>query len=113
MFEFYRIVANPDGEEIKKFQYEETPETTALKEKLLKITDEYEEYDVEKIDWYYHTHIEERSFPINLSESVFKGDEFVGCMRNGVFFAVNDMVAVTHQSTGAQVSSSSKFRRRK
>ncbi|MBQ5825761.1 MAG: hypothetical protein IIW48_13280 [Clostridia bacterium] len=116
MFEFYRIVVNPDSqkEEIKKFQYEETPETIELKEKFQKAKDEYEEYEVTYVEWYYHTHREEKSFPMSLSESVFREDKFVGCMRNGVFIAVDDQerLVFEQKGQGAQVETNFKIRRR-
>jgi hypothetical protein len=116
MFEFYRIVVNPNTqkEEIKKFIFEETPETIELKEKLEKAKDEYEEYEISYIEWYYHTHREEKSFPISLSESVFREDRFVGCMRNGVFYTIDDKETLIYEQKGqgAQVETSLKIRRR-
>lgn len=116
MFEFYRIVVNPNTqkEEIKKFIFEETPETIELKEKLKKAKDEYEEYEISYIEWYYHTHREERSYPISLSEAVFRGDKFIGFMRNGVFFTVDDQERLVYEQKGqgAQVETSLKIRRR-
>ncbi len=87
MFEFYRLVTDPDTkkEEIKKFQFEETPENLSLKEQLEEEKDKYERFETVIIDRYYHCDEHIETYPISLSQSVFKDDKFVGYMENDVF----------------------------
>ena len=88
MFEFYKVVVDADtnAEEIKKFQYEETPETIKLKEKLEREIAQYENHQVTCVDRYYHCDVVENTYPISLSKSVFKDDVFVGYMIDNVLY---------------------------
>ena len=89
MFEFYRVVFNPDTntEEINKFQYDKTEESLPLKEKLEKEVDNYEIYTVTYVDRYYHCDRVEECYPISLSQAVFNcNDEFIGYMKNDTLY---------------------------
>lgn len=89
MFEFYRIVTDPDKhtQEIKKFQYEETPETEKLKERLEVERSRYEIHKVTYVDRYYHCNIVEDTYPISLSEAVFNEEDIlVGYMPGNTLF---------------------------
>ena len=87
MFEFYKIVDDTEtGDKVvRKIQLEEDAEGTELKKLLLRELDNYEEYTIEYIDRYYHCNVLENTFSIKLSEAVFEGESFVGCMVNNCF----------------------------
>ena len=104
MFEFYRLVTDPDtkNEKIEKVQYEDTKENLSLKEKLEKEIKNYECYETVIYDRYYHCNICERTYSPSLSWSVFKDDKLVAYMIDGAFYVVSGSnVELSNEVRGA------------
>ncbi len=111
MFSFYRLKTAQDANTEKpiKIQLEDTPENLLLKDRLLSQINEYELFYIHQYDRYYHTIIDETVFPIDLSCSVFKDDQFVGCFIEGKFCVKDgDFVTISYDQPSPEVLLDSK-----
>jgi len=97
MFEFYRVITDSEGvKEIKKIQHD----SSGLKEKLEKEIAQYEWYETVIADMYYHYDEREVTEPIELSQSVFDGDVFIGYIINNIFYAETEEKALLYNGAG-------------
>lgn len=117
MFEFYRLITDDENKtlEIKKFQYEETPELLKLQEELIKEKNKYEKYEVTYWDRYNHVSTQETTYPLSLSNSIFNDDnKIIGYLIGGkVFFLDEKPLTVYEEIRGVTgITSTAKIRKK-